>query len=285
MDAVFDGGIGGGELAVICGGPSIGKSMFLINFAKRAMDAGRKVLYYTLELAEGLIGKRFDALITGININDLELRKDDVLRIVPEYVEKHKGSLIVKQYPTKKASVRDLQHHIDLLKRNSNWIPDMIFVDYADILKSNYRGEAKKRFELENIYEELRGIAVELNVPVVTASQSNKEGTYGEFVSLLNMSESFSKAAISDIVLGITRKLNGGIVNTGTCYIAKNRGFGRDGLVLPVTFQTNKATVTIPSTPELIEKVKTGELRDLAKYYFDTNISGGSMDDIYSKLK
>ena len=79
-------------------------------------------------------------------------------------------------------------------------------VDYADILKSNHRGEAKKRFELESVYEELRGLAVELNLPIVTASQANKNSTYSEYVTMADMSESYSKAAISDIVLGINRR-------------------------------------------------------------------------------
>lgn len=291
LDQVFDGGVGKGELAVICGGPSIGKSFFLINLAKRAMDAGKNVVYFTLELAEGLIGKRFDALITGIQINDLEKRREEVVEIIPKYMEKTGSSLRIKQYPTKKASVSTLQHYLGLLERSYRYKADIIFVDYADILKSGHRGEAKKRFELESVYEELRGMAVEMNIPIWTASQANKEGTFGsEYVTLANMSESFSKAAISDIVLGITRKHDGGFINRGTCYIAKNRGFGRDGVVLPVTFETSNARINIPYTAEMMEKIKTGAMTDLSKFYFEQLVSVNTnnlievLDDVKANL-
>ena len=282
LDAVFDGGVGGGELAVICGGPSIGKSFFLVNLAKRAMDSGKKVIYYTLELAETLIGKRFDALITGIPINDLEKRKEQVLELIPKYLSKTGGSLKIKQYPTKKATVNTFIHHLDLLRRNFAWEADMIFIDYGDIVKPLNKGENKKRFELESVYEEMRGFAVEQNKPVWTASQANKEGTYGDYVTLANMSESFAKAAIADIVLGITRTHEGALNNKGTCYIAKNRGFGRDGLILPVEYQTAVAKINIPSTPELLEKVQKGTTQNLAKFYFEEQAfrSNPELDDL-----
>lgn len=268
LDATFDGGYGAGELIVICGGPSTGKSFFLINLAKRALDIGKNVVYITLELAEGLIGKRFDSLISGITINELENRKADVIECVQKYTERTKSKLKIKQYPTKKATVSTLQVYLDLLKRSEGFVPDLLVVDYADILKSNHRGEAKKRFELESVYEELRGLAVELNLPIVTASQANKNSTYSEYVTMADMSESYSKAAISDIVLGINRRADGNLVNYGTIYIAKNRGFGRDGLILPLSYDTSHAKIEIPVDQSMLDKVKAGESVNLAQYWF-----------------
>lgn len=270
LDMIFDGGIAGGELAVICGGPSVGKSFSLVNFGKNALNAGKNVVYFTLELDEKIIAMRFDSLVTGIPINDLKNQTGTVAEQVTTFTTQSKSKLKIKQYPTKKATVQTLQIYLENLYAREGIKPDLIIVDYADLLRAMHKGEAKKRFELESVYEELRAMAVETGVPVLTASQASKEGAKSEYVTMEAMSESYAKAAVSDIVLGITRRQSGGNTNYGTCYIAKNRGAGKDGFILPIIYNTTLANFDIPSEG-LVEKLRSGMVQNLAKEYFELN--------------
>lgn len=267
LDAILNGGWGNGELNVICGGPSVGKSFFLINLAQKIYSQNKNVFYYSLELSENLIGRRFDALNSGIVINDLDKRKDEATQRIKEFLAGNSGRLIIKQYPTRKASIATIENHINQLYRSEGIKPDAIVIDYADILKSSMRGE--KRHELSTIYEELRGLSIEFDTNVLTASQANREGMTAEIITMANLAESFSKAAISDVILGITRTANGADTNYGNCFIAKNRSSGRDGQTLPIVFNTSLASVDIPHTDELLEKIITGEAINLAKLYFE----------------
>lgn len=268
FDAIFDGGWGVGELAVVCGTPSVGKTFTLINFAERALRQNKNVFYYSLELSEKLISKRFDALISKIMINDITQRAEETAIKVQEYLMGKFGKLRIKQFPTRKATVSTIENHISSIYRNEGIEPDLIIIDYADIMKSSsYRGE--KRHEQSSIYEELRGMSVELNKTVLTASQANKEALHSEVVTMANLAESYNKAAIADIVIGYNRQVSGEVVNYGRAYIAKNRACGRDGQVIPIVFNTSLASVDYPYEEEYLEKIRLGLISDIATPYFN----------------
>ena len=160
VDEIADGGLGKGELGVMVAPAGIGKSWALVNVGAAAVKAGLNVIHYTLELNEAYVGLRYDAVMSGIQAQELKYHIDEV----KEIVGKLKGKLIVKYYPTKGGTVNTLASHIEKC-RMQGFDPDLIIVDYADLL----RGHGKEvRHELGNIYEDLTGLAGEQEIPCWT---------------------------------------------------------------------------------------------------------------------
>jgi len=164
MDEIAKGGLGKSELGVVIAPTGAGKSMVLVHLASQALKAGRTVVYYTLELKDTDVGSRFDSCLSGIPLNDLKSRKEEILN----HIETIDGSLIIKEYPTKSASVQTIKNHIEKLKKRGIY-PDIILLDYADLLRPT-RSAGEKRHELEEIYEGLRALAQIYDIPVWTAS-------------------------------------------------------------------------------------------------------------------
>jgi len=229
LDELLNGGPGKGELMVVCAGPGIGKSFFMAIVAANVITQGKNVVYYTLELYEHQIGIRFDSRFSGVSINDIEANKEYVRKKFSEL--KDPGKLIIKEYATKTASVNTLRMHLNKLLMK-NFIPDLIIVDYADLLKGR-KGITEKRFELESIYEDLRAMAFELGVPVISASQVNRQEFNNEVISIASMSESWAKAAVADIIVTISRRMDDKLGDKARMYLAKNRA-GRDGIIIPL---------------------------------------------------
>ena len=139
------------------------------------------------------------------------------------------GTLIIKEYPTKSASTETIKNHIERLKKRGIE-PDMIIVDYADLLRP-VKETREKRHDLENIYEELRGIAQIYDCPLWTASQTNRSGLNAEVITMEAISEAFNKCFVSDFIFSLSRTIEDKNANTGRVFVAKNRN-GPDGLVL-----------------------------------------------------
>jgi len=227
FDEITQGGFGQSELGVVIAPTGAGKSMALVHIGATALKEKKTVIYYTLELAETVVGQRFDSCVTGIKLNDLLKNKHNVANKIKEI----DGHLIIKEYPSKSASTQTIRSHIERLKkRGTN--PDMIIVDYADLLKP-VRSQGEKRHELESIYEELRGIAQREKCTVITASQTNRGGLNAEVITMESISEAFSKCFVADFIFSLSRTPKDKQANTGRVFIAKNRN-GPDGLVFPI---------------------------------------------------
>ena len=229
---IFKGGLGRGELAVVAANTGVGKSHWLVAMGANAMRHGKNVLHYTLELTEALVGLRYDSNLCGIASNDVQDNKDIVKKV---YDDKRFGRLIIKEYPTGGASVVTIRNHIEKLSLKG-FKPDLIIIDYADIMKST-RSYDSLRHELKLVYEELRNLAMELEIPVWTASQANRDSAQSDIVGLENMSEAYGKAMVADVVISISRKAAEKSTGTGRLFIAKNRA-GRDGIVFPISIDT-----------------------------------------------
>lgn len=236
---ILRGGLGRGELGVITANTGVGKSHFLVAMGCAAMKAGKNVVHYTFELSEHETGKRYDSNLCGIPSNDLIERKTEVIN---KYKDMELGKLIIKEYPTGSASVHTLRNHIEKLTLKGHK-PSVIIVDYADVMKSS-RAYDSLRHELKLIYTELRNLAVELNTPVWTASQANKDSSKSDIVGLENMGESYGKAQVADVVLSISRKPMEKSEGTGRIFVAKNRA-GRDGLLFPINIDTARSAFEI----------------------------------------
>lgn len=236
---ILRGGLGRGELGVIAANTGVGKSHFLVAMGCAAMRAGKNVIHYTFELSEHDTGKRYDSNLCDIPSNEIIERKGEV---IDKYKSMDLGKLIIKEYPTGSASVMTLRNHIEKLTLKG-FKPSLVTVDYADVMKSS-RAYDSLRHELKLIYTELRNLAVELNIPIWTASQANKDSSKSDIVGLENLGESYGKAQVADVVLSISRKPMEKSEGTGRIFVAKNRA-GRDGLLFPINIDTAKSKFDI----------------------------------------
>jgi replicative DNA helicase len=227
VDDICKGGIGSSELGVVIAPTGAGKSMVLVSLGAQAVQDGKTVVHYTLELSDTAVGSRYDSKITGVPLRDLFHSKE----LIRERIQDVEGNLIIKEYPTKSASTSTIANHIERLKKRGI-IPDLIIVDYADLLRP-VKASSEKRHDLENIYEELRGIAQTIKCPVWTASQTNRSGLNAEIITMEAISEAFNKCFVADFIFSLSRTAADKQANTGRIFIAKNRN-GPDGLVFPV---------------------------------------------------
>jgi replicative DNA helicase len=226
IDELADGGLGKGELGVMVAPAGIGKSWALVNVAANAVKAGKTVLHYTLELNEAYVGLRYDSVFTGIAAQNLKYNIDDV----KEKLKTIKGNLVVKYYPTKGASVNTISSHIEKCKMQGIK-PDLVIVDYADLLRGTGK-TSELRIQLGNIYEDLRGLAGEQELPVWTASQANRSALQEDVIQADKIAESYSKIMTADFVVSLSRKIEDKVDGTGRWHVIKNR-FGPDGITLP----------------------------------------------------
>jgi len=210
----------------------------LINVGAHAVKQGLNVVHYTLELNEGYVGQRYDAVLTGIAAQNLKYNQDEIANMV----SKLKGNLVIKYWPTKTASCSTIRSHIEKMIMVGKK-PDLLIVDYADLLRGAV-ARKEMRHELETIYEDLRGIAGEYEVPLYTASQANRSALEQDVIEADKISESYSKVMIADFVLSLSRKVTDKIAGTGRWHIIKNR-FGPDGLTLPSKMNMSNGQIHI----------------------------------------
>ena len=236
INELTDGGLGKGELGVFVAPAGIGKSWGLINIGANAVKKGLTVIHYTLELNEAYVGLRYDSVITGIANQNLKHYQSQV----KEELEKLDGELIIKYYPTKTVSVLGLRGHIEKCIMQGKK-PDVVVVDYADLLRGHGQ---EKRHELEGIYEDLRGMAGEYEIPIWTASQANRSALEEDVIGAEKISESYGKVMVADFVISLSRKVADKMAGTGRWHVIKNR-FGPDGITLPSKMNTSNGQIHI----------------------------------------
>lgn len=251
---VLNGGLGGGELGVVVAPTGVGKSHWLVNKGAQALRKGKNVLHYSFELRERVVGIRYDSNLMDISSSDLP---DHLPAIKAHYEENTQyGKLFIKEYPTSTITCHQIRNHIDRLA-TIGFRPDLLIIDYAGIMRSSEKYDAP-RFEIKRVFEELRALALELDIPVWTATQSNKEGANADIVDLTNMAEAYAQAHICDFVVGISRKSNQKSTGYGTLFIAKNRA-GVDGIQMPIYMDTSKSKIKILSEAEAAEFIPSSE--------------------------
>jgi replicative DNA helicase len=227
-----------------------GKSMVLVHLATQALLQGKTVVYYTLELKDTVVGQRFDCCITDVPLQDHKERKTEIINKIKDI----SGTLIIKEYPTKSASVQTLKNHIEKLRKRGIE-PDMVLVDYADLLRPS-RSTGEKRHELEETYEGLRGLAQSYEIPVWTASQTNRGGLNAEVITMEAISEAFNKCFVADFIFSLSRTVQDKQANKGRLFIAKNRN-GPDGLVFDAFVDWSDVTIKVLDRDESAEKMQS----------------------------
>jgi replicative DNA helicase len=228
IDGLMDGGLGPGELGIITACAGSGKSWVLCKLGAEAMKQGKNVIHFTLELNENYVGLRYDACFTGIDFQNIR----NNISVVREKIAQVPGKLIIKYFPIKTVSAHSLKAHCERLAMLGTKV-DMIIVDYADILRPiNSDRNSNSYQEAGGIYEELRAVAGELQVPIWSASQSNRAAMEEDIIQANNISDSYRKIMTADFVMSLSRKVNDKVSNTARFHIIKNR-FGPDGLTFP----------------------------------------------------
>ena len=274
IDEISKGGLGKGELGVVVAPTGAGKSMVLVHLGAQAVKAGKNVLHYTLELADTVVGGRYDAAITGVELKNLAVFKEKIYDEIREI----EGKLIIKEYPTRSASIQTIKNHIEKLKRR-DFSPDMIIVDYGDLIRPEKGGKDEKRHQLETIYEELRGIAQICECPVWTASQTNRSGINAEVITMESISEAFNKCFVADFIFTVSRTVEDKNTNQGRIFVAKNRN-GPDGLVYPIFMDTSNVCIKVlPQTGEsvndIVQKGEETRMNNLRERYKMFKKEGG----------
>ena len=273
IDDLMDGGLAPGELGVVMAPAGIGKSWMLINIGANAIKQNKTVIHYTLELNENYVGQRYDSVITGIAAQNLKNYTDDI----EEKLKDINGELIIKYYPTKSVGVMGIKAHIEKTIMLGNK-PDLIVVDYADLLKVSSKD---KHEALEELYEDLRGMAGEYDVPVWTATQANRSALEDDIIEADKIASSYGKVMVSDFLMSLSRKVEDKLSGTGRGHVIKNR-FGPDGITLPSKINTNNGQFNFfePQTTQgrqTTQTMKTGDTlikKNLAQKFKDL---GGSL--------
>jgi replicative DNA helicase len=177
--------------------------------------------------------------LTNIASNEIQ---DSKMEVIDKYKEMELGKLIIKEYPTGAATVGTIRSHLEKLALRG-FVPHVLLIDYADIMRSTREYDAL-RLELKLIYEELRNLAMERAIPIWTASQANRDSSNSDVVGLENMSESYGKAMVADVVLSLSRKPTEKATGQGRLFVAKNRA-GRDGILFPVHIDTARSKIKV----------------------------------------
>ena len=259
IDDISKGGLGKGELGVVIAPTGAGKSMVLTHLGAQAVVAGKTVIHYTLELGDTVIGSRYDSCITGVPLKDLYSFKE----VIYDTVQEIEGRLIIKEYPTKSASTQTIKNHLEKL-RQRDIEPDMIIVDYGDLLRP-VTIHKEHRNNLESIYEELRAVAQMYECPVWTASQTNRSGLNAEVITMESISEAFNKCFVADFIFSVSRTVQDKNNNTGRVFVAKNRN-GPDGLVYPIFMDTGRVKIKVlQSTGETVEEITAKTAKEQAE--------------------
>lgn len=228
IDQIMDGGLAAGELGIVTACAGSGKSWVLAKLGAEAMKQGKNVLHFTLELNENYVGLRYDACFTGIDFQNIR----NSVGVVKDRLASIPGKLIIKYFPIKTVSAHNLKAHAERLAMLGTKI-DLMIVDYADILRPFQSDRnANSYSEAGGIYEELRAVAGELQIPVWTASQSNRAGMEEDVLTAMNISDSYRKIMTADFVISVSRKTQDKQANTARFHVIKNR-FGPDGLTFP----------------------------------------------------
>ena len=275
INELLQGGLGGGDFGLIFGNPGGGKSWTLVALGGHAVKMGYNVLHYTLELGEDYVGRRYDSFFTNIPVNLISKNKEKVEEVVPQI----EGKLIIKEFPTGRASIHTVESHIRKCI-SQDVKPDLILIDYVDLLSSK-RKNVDRKYEIDDIYTSTKGLARELNLPIWSVSQVNRAGAKDDVIEGDKAAGSYDKIMITDFCLSLSRKAKDKINGTGRFHVMKNR-YGMDGLTFGVKADTSTGHFEVHDYNEDDELVQPShpvnphsnidsfELKHLQKEFFNT---------------
>ena len=251
FNEMTQGGYGKGDLVLVFGNPGGGKSWAITAMGAYAAALGYNVVHYSLELGEGYVGKRYDAVFSGIEVDKLHLHRKEV----DEIVGKVKGKVIIKEYPPKRASFDTIEAHLQQLEHQNDFKPDLIIIDYLDYMRTRSRKERKE--EIDDVYVAAKAFAKEKGMPVISPSQANRGAAKSDIIEGDNAAGSYEKIMIGDIILSLARKRKDKIEGTGNWHIMKNR-YGADGMTFRSRINTSNGYIDIDNNPVDDDDIEIG---------------------------
>jgi replicative DNA helicase len=244
------GGLGGGDFGLIFGSPGGGKSWTMVALGAHAVKLGLNVAHYTLELSEGYVGKRYDAHFINQPVNTVHVHQDKV----KSYLENLKGSLTIKEYAPGQASITTIEGHVQKMT-DLGYPPDMILIDYVDLLKSSSSSKDEKE-RLDNTYVSTKALARTLNVPVWSVSQVNRAGAKDDVIEGDKAAGSYNKIMITDFCMSLSRLPQDKINGTGRFFLMKNR-YGMDGMTYYADVDVSTGHIEMDETPRELPEPST----------------------------
>ena len=241
------GGLGGGDFGLIFGSPGGGKSWTMVALGAHAVKLGLNVVHYTLELSEGYVGKRYDSYFINEPVNTVHLHQDKVKK----YIDTLKGTLTIKEYAPGNASISTIEGHIQKMT-DLGYTPDMVLIDYVDLLKSNTTVKDEKE-KLDNTYVSTKALARTLNIPVWSVSQVNRAGARDDVIEGDKAAGSYNKIMITDFCMSLSRLPQDKINGTGRFFLMKNR-YGMDGMTYHATVDVSTGHIEMDDNPREIDE-------------------------------
>ena len=264
INGLLQGGLGNGDFGLIFGNPGGGKSWSLVAIGGEAVRLGFNVIHYTLELGEDYVGKRYDAFFTGIPVNKTALLRPKAEEVIPQLP----GKLIIKEYPTGKATVSTIESHIAKATSMGSK-PDLVIIDYVDLLSSRKTNRERKD-EIDDIYTSTKGLARQLDIPIWSVSQVNRAGANDNVIQGDKAAGSYDKIMITDFCMSLSRKKEDKVNNTGRFHLMKNR-YGMDGLTFGIEADTSTGHFVVKD--EYFEGDESEPLAPTTRSNkFDTNV-------------
>ena len=220
LNKITKGGVSRKTLSIILAGTGVGKTLFMTHCASANLMQGNNVLYITMEMAEEKIAERIDANLLDLTVDDLKMvEKAAYAKRIERVKSKTSGKLVIKEYPTASAGASHFRHLVNELRLKKNFVPDVIYIDYLNIcMSSRLRNAANVNSYtyIKAIAEELRGLAVELNVPIISATQTTRSGYCLDLDTLVETEKGLKK--LCDVVVGDLLKSNIGYNEVKTVF-------------------------------------------------------------------
>lgn len=239
INELMNGGLGPGELGVVVAPSGVGKTWVLCALGAAAVKAGKTVVHYSLELSQEYVGLRYDTVFSHVPSHELAEKKVEVLASL----KKLRGKLKIKYFPPKAASAKTIQAHLEKMIAAGNK-PDLVIVDYADLLLSHSNKSDSTYAEQGGVYIDLRGMSGELGIPIWTASQTNRSAIDSEVIEADKIADSYAKVMNADFIMSLSRKAKDKLNNTARVHVMKNR-FGQDGITFPAKMDTTHGTLDV----------------------------------------
>ena len=222
--------------------PGVGKSLYLVNQGVISLIEGRNVLYVSLEMSEDKIAQRFDSVMTLINQRTLPTQQDNLKKRLDVFkTEFPNGQLRIKEYPTGLAKVGTIRSYLSQLKNYEGFVPDVLIVDYLELLESSR--EAPEYLAQEMLARELRGLAVEQNFLVWTATQTNRQGRNVNIITDAELGDSYGKFRTMDYAISLNQNEQEFDEGRMRCYVMKSRN-GRTRFTLPMNIDYGTLRMT-----------------------------------------
>tara|TARA_R110000737_G_scaffold16880_3_gene34215 strand:- start:290 stop:1588 length:1299 start_codon:yes stop_codon:yes gene_type:complete len=239
----LDGGLSAKELAMVVAPPGVGKSLYLVNQGVQALMQNKKVLYISLEMSEDKIAQRFDSVMTLIAQKKLKNSLGLLQKRLGLFNDNFpNGQLMIKEFPTGLANINDVRSLLVQLHNYEDFIPDVIIIDYLELLRPTREGLAEYQAQ-QRISEELRGIAVESNVLVWTATQTNRQGRAVKLITDSELADAYGKIRTCDYAISLNQSEEEFDDGQMRCYVMKSRN-GKQRFVVPLSIDYSTLTMS-----------------------------------------